>query len=278
MTALTAISQELNSTLELGHVLSVALREALQVTGGTYGFVSLLDPGTNLLVVEATQGLTPDEAERLTARRMPVGQGLIGQAVISGAPVLVNDVHQNDEYVELRPGIQSEIAVPISYAESVAGVLNLESVELNAFTDDHVNFLNALASQAAIAIGNAQRREEQMERGEMLRRRVDQLTHLFEIGKAFRTDQAVDQVLEDVVHAIQETVGFNAVMLSLLEDEPPQLRRVAAAGIPVAAFEQLKRSRTRWSTLESVLQERFRIGQSYYVPMEYHDVSDVLDY
>jgi GAF domain-containing protein len=87
-------------------------------------------------------------------------------------------------------------------------VINLESQQVNAFTTEHVNFLKALAAQAAIAIGNAQRLEEYRERGELLRRRAEQLTNLFQIGQAFRSDQALDQTLDDVVHAIQETVGF----------------------------------------------------------------------
>ena len=111
--------------------------------------------------------------------------------------------------------------MPIRYAQSVVGVLNLESTRVDAFTSEHVNFLKALASQAAIAIGNAQRLEEYKARGDLLRRRAEQLTNLFQIGQAFRTDQPFDQILDDVVHAIQETVGFNVVVLSLVEGEPP---------------------------------------------------------
>ena len=102
--------------------------------------------------------------------------------------VLANDITQSPDYVELRPGIQSEISVPIQYAQSVVGVINLESRKVNAFTSEHVNFLKALAAQAAIAIGNAQRLEEYRDRGELLRRRAEQLTNLFQIGQAFRGD------------------------------------------------------------------------------------------
>ena len=111
--------------------------------------------------------------------------------------------------------------------------MGLKITQVDAFTSEHVDFLNALASQAAIAIGNAQRLEEYKARGDLLRGRAEQLTNLFQIGQAFRTDQPLDQVLDDVVHAIQETVGFNVVMLSLIEGEPSHLRRVASAGVPM---------------------------------------------
>ncbi|HTP10887.1 MAG TPA: GAF domain-containing protein, partial [Anaerolineae bacterium] len=185
LTALSAISQELNSTLEPDRIFSVALKEGLQVTGADYGFISMIDVDTGLLEVRATQGLTPEEARQVSAIPIQLGEGITGRAAASGEPVLANDISQSPDYVELRPGIQSEISVPIQYAQSVVGVINLESRQVNAFTSEHVNFLKALAAQAAIAIGNAQRLEEYRDRGELLRRRAEQLTNLFQIGQAF---------------------------------------------------------------------------------------------
>ena len=204
----------------------------------------------------------------MSAIPIQVGEGITGRAAASGEPVLANDVSQSPDYVELRPGIQSEISVPIQYAQSVVGVINLESRHVDGFSSEHVSFLNALAAQAAIAIGNAQRLEEYRERGELLRRRADQLTNLFQIGQAFRGDQTLDQILDDVVHAIQETAGFDVAVMNLLEGEPPHARSVAAAGIPISTFEEMKQSQRTWSQFAGVLQEQFRISQSYYVPME----------
>ena len=135
-----------------------------------------------MLNVRATQGLTPEAARQVSGIPIHIGEGLTGRAAETGKPVLVNDVSQASDYVELRPEVKAEISVPIRYAQSVVGVLNLESTRVDAFTSEHVNFLNALASQAAIAIGNAQRLEEYKARGDLLRRRADQLTNLFKIG------------------------------------------------------------------------------------------------
>jgi PAS domain S-box-containing protein len=276
LTALTAISQELNSTLEPERIFSVVLTEGLQVTGADYGFISMINVDTGELEVRATQGLTPGEARQLSAITIPLGEGITGRAAASGHPVLANDITQSPDYVELRPGIQSEISVPIQYAQSVVGVINLESRQVSAFTSEHVNFLKALAAQAAIAIGNAQRLEEYRDRGELLRRRAEQLTNLFQIGQAFRGEQTLDQILDDVVHAIQETVGFDVAVLNLLEGEPLYARTIATAGIPLSMFEEMKKSQLPWSQYDQVLQERFRISQSYYVPMESREATDKL--
>jgi PAS domain S-box-containing protein len=275
--ALSAIGQELNSTLEPERIFRVVLTEALQVTGADFGFISMVKEDSGMLEVRATQGLTPAEARQASAISIQVGKGITGRAAESGEPVLANDVSLNQDYVELRPGIRSEISVPIQYGPAIVGVLNLESQQINSFTSEHVSFLKALAAQAAIAIGNARRLEEYRERGDLLRRRAEQLTNLFQIGQAFRGDQPLDRILDDVVHAIQETAGFEAAVLSLLEGEPPHARRVAAAGIPISTFEELKKSQPAWSQFDGVLQEQFRISQSYYVPMEAQSATAALE-
>ncbi len=277
LTALSAISRELNATLEPGRIFEVVLDEALKITGATHGFISLLAMDAQQLQVRAARGYTPAEVQQLEDEPVSPGAGITGRAAVSGRPVVVGDVHTHPDYLPLLDATQSEIAVPIRYAQSVVGVLNLESPESAAFTDDHVRFLEALAEQAAIAIGNAQRLDELKDRNDLLRRKAEQLTNLFRIGQAFRTDQPLDDLLDEVAHAIQETVGFNLVSLSLLEGEPPRARRVAAAGIPVAVFNEMRRVTQPWEKISGVLQERFRISQSYYVPMEEQQVTAELD-
>lgn len=277
LTALSAITQELNATLDQNHIFALVLDEAAKVTGATHGILGLINENAGALEVRALRGYEPEEIEQVKSTRIPLGFGIIGQAAASGEPLLVNDVRRNPAYRQVSPDTLSEIVVPIRYAQSVVGVLNLESPQLDAFTDDHLRFLDALASQAAIAIGNAQRLEEQLARGDLLRSRAEQLTNLFQIGQAFRTDQPLDQILDDVVHAIQETVGFNAVVLNLLEGEPPRLRVITAAGVPLTDLEQLRRGAQPWELFDNVLQDRFRISQSYYVPMEQSEVAQELE-
>jgi GAF domain-containing protein len=189
----------------------------------------------------------------------------------------VDDVTQDMDYMRVIPDVRSELCVPIRYAGSVVGAINLESPLVAAFHQDDVSFISALAAQAAIAIGNTQRLEEQMQRGELLRRRAEQLANLFAISQAFRSNQPLENVLEDVAHAIQETVGFDVAVVSLVEGEPPVQRRVAAAGVPVTVFEQMKAVRPAWSIVEIAMRDEFRISQSYYFPAEKREAIANLD-
>ena len=79
------------------------------------------------------------------------------------------------------------------------------------------------------------------------------------------------------MHAVQETAGFNVAMLSLLAGDPPVLERVAGAGLPVAVLEEMKQVRQPWETVQSIMRDTFRISQSYYIPMEDHQLTRDLD-
>jgi PAS domain S-box-containing protein len=277
LSALSSISQELNATLDLDQILDLVLVEAVRAAGAARGAIVLIDSETQTQALRALLGYTPEEAERARMMTLRVGDGVVGKVIEAGEPLRVDDVRQNADYIQIAAETRSEVCVPIHYALEVVGAINLESPRTAHFTADHVAFLNALAAQAAIAIGNEQRYKEQLRRGELLRRRAEQLANLFEIGQAFRSDRPLSEVLDDVVHAVQETAGFNVVMLSVVGGDPPVLERVAAAGLPVAVFEEMKKTRMSWETVSAVMLEAFRVSQSYFIPMEHTVVTSQLD-
>ena len=89
--------------------------------------------------------------------RLAVGfsEGIIGAAASSGMPVRVPDVTQEPRYRVVNPETRSELAIPMIHKGTVSGVLDLESPQLNYFTEDHVQALSILAAQLAIALENA---------------------------------------------------------------------------------------------------------------------------
>jgi sigma-B regulation protein RsbU (phosphoserine phosphatase) len=55
----------------------------------------------------------------------------------------------------LNPETRSELAIPMIHKGRVVGVLDLESPQLNYFTEDHVQTLSILAAQLAVSLENA---------------------------------------------------------------------------------------------------------------------------
>ena len=68
-------------------------------------------------------------------------------------------------YADLRVQammLQQGLAVPLVFKDRLIGVLDLESVEYNAFTEQHEQMLATLASYVAVALENARLYERVM--------------------------------------------------------------------------------------------------------------------
>jgi GAF domain-containing protein/DNA-binding response OmpR family regulator/HAMP domain-containing protein/two-component sensor histidine kinase len=279
LSGLQRVSQELNSTLELNHILRLVLEEGVRATGADLGNVSLHDTETGMLLASVSAGFSEEAAQHLQEKGFYAGTGVMGRVLQTGEPALVPDVSLDPDYLMISPESRSEVTVPIFYAGDVAGVINLESRQLNAFSGEQLQYLQALANQAAIAIRNARAYEEQRNQRELLRQRAEQLSRLSEISRAYRSDQPLVSVLEDIAYAINETVGFNVVLISLMQGDPPLLYRVAGAGIPLVDIEQLKAMPQSPQVVMDLMQDRFRLGlQSFFIPHTYKEVwEDRLD-
>ncbi len=265
LSGLQQVSQELNSTLDQDRILRLVLREVVRATGADFANVSLYDRGEKRLLAHVGFGFTDEEMARLEGVFYS-GEGLTGRVLHTGQPVLISDVSQEPDYMMASHKTRSEAVVPIIYAGDVAGVINLESQQLDAFNEAQLRYLEALSNQAAVAIRNTIAYEEQQRQRELLRQRADQLARLSEIGHAFRSDQPLEAVLEDIVYAVQETLSFDTVLISVVDDDPPVLHRVAGAGIPIAEMERLKATPQSLQMVMSLMQDRFRLGlQSYYI-------------
>jgi sigma-B regulation protein RsbU (phosphoserine phosphatase) len=87
--------------------------------------------------------------------RVKIGEGLTGTAALTKQTIRVGDVSLDPRYLALIPETRSELVVPLIHKDRVVGVFDLESPELDRFTEEHVKVLTLLASQVAVAIENA---------------------------------------------------------------------------------------------------------------------------
>src|SRR5712664_2973053 len=97
--------------------------------------------------------------------RATSGEGIVGAAATLKEPVLVPDVTVDPRYLMVNPETRSELAIPMMHKGKVIGVLDLESPQLNYFTEDHVQTLSLLAANLAVSLENA-RLYEQLARDE----------------------------------------------------------------------------------------------------------------
>src|SRR5882724_11790662 len=95
LTALFALGREVASVLDLDELLHKIPTLIARLTKFQAFAVYLLDPKRDVLTVAYSVGY-PEEVARTL--HMKVGHGLVGAAVESGEPILVNDVHTDPRY------------------------------------------------------------------------------------------------------------------------------------------------------------------------------------
>jgi len=111
-----------------------------------------------------TQAVRGYEIDDLQELHLKMGEGLIGHVAVTGKPYVSHDVHQDRRYINARPRTQSEMVAPIISNAEVIGVFDLESDELNAYTNDDLEVLMLLASQVAIIIEKVMLHEQLIEK------------------------------------------------------------------------------------------------------------------
>jgi sigma-B regulation protein RsbU (phosphoserine phosphatase) len=99
-----------------------------------------------------TQAVRGYEIDDLQELHLKMGEGLIGHVAVTGQPYVSHDVRNNPRYINARPRTNSEMVAPIVSNNEVIGVFDLESDELNAYSNDDLEVLMLLASQVAIII------------------------------------------------------------------------------------------------------------------------------
>ncbi|RME41097.1 MAG: GAF domain-containing protein, partial [Caldilineae bacterium] len=264
LSGLQKVIHELNSTLVLDNIIRLVIEEAVRATGADFGNVTLYNPQTGILETRVHTGWPDDIAGEIPT--ITEETGIMGRALRRKKPEIVDDVTTDPDYIPFPLPSRSEMVVPILYAETVQGVINLESTRPAAFTADQLQYVQALADQAAIAIRNARAFEEQVKERREASRRASQLALLSEVYRAFRANQPLEVILEEVAFAIQEAVGFNVALLSVARDG--FFHRVAGAGIPLAEMNRARRHPQPIAAVERLMQPRFRIGDSYFIPAE----------
>src|SRR2546421_10928466 len=99
-----------------------------------------------------TQAVRGYEIDDLQELHLKMGEGLIGHVAVTGKPYVSHDVRRDPRYINARPRTNSEMVAPIISNSEVIGVFDLESDELNAYSNDDLEVLMLLASQVAIII------------------------------------------------------------------------------------------------------------------------------
>ena len=207
------LSGVITSTLEPKKVLSLIIDTAVRISGATSGSLRLIDRESETLRLEVSCGLSRGAAGIV---ELKIGEGVTGWVAKTGKPILVLDVTRDRRYVVMDKNTRSELAVPLVLEDEIIGVVNVNSTKLHAFTQEDLELLSTLASQSAKVIQNANLYDA-------LRRKADELSTLFNIGKIITGTLNLEEVLNQIVEKASYLMNTKICSLMLLNEEGSEL-------------------------------------------------------
>jgi signal transduction histidine kinase len=153
---LVEISTILSSTLDLSQLLDMVIDTATNLTNTEYASILLLDQMTGKLQIAATSG-----TKLVENSVVPLEGSMAGWIVREGQPLILDDATKDGrDFVDVESSgqffIQNMLGVPMVAKERVIGALEVINKRGEvSYSQQDKALLQALASQAAVAIENA---------------------------------------------------------------------------------------------------------------------------
>lgn len=210
--AVYEIGQAINE-LDIERLLPLITQKAAAVMDAQVCSLLLRGPESDDLTIEASWGLTDDI---IKGARVAYGEGIAGRVAKTGEAMLLLDVRSDPRFEAgaVRPiqGIASSISAPLKDEPGkVIGVLNIRRhIPAPPFTEEDLRLFCVFASQAALAISNAQLYMS-------LSQRIAEMSTISDLLRAINSTLDLNDVLNQVADNIVRVVGFDRCCVYLFD-------------------------------------------------------------
>ena len=153
---LRKIVQEVNAVEHLPDALEIIVRRVRDATGTEVCSVYMRDPDSDRFVLQATEGLNP---EQIGVASLAAGEGLVGLVAEREEPVNLDDAESHSSF-RFLPDLGEEryhsfLGVPIIHQREVLGVLVVQQTDQRRFDESEEAFLVTMSAQLAGVIAHA---------------------------------------------------------------------------------------------------------------------------
>jgi two-component system nitrate/nitrite sensor histidine kinase NarX len=215
--ALSRVVTAASHSMELSHILRTALEQARQTVGVEIGGIWLVDETTGDLSLHVSQGMSEQMREQLQV--IPAGEGITGQAVLSGETIVLEDIERSFlrvKMIAIHEELRGLVAVPIKVHNRVVSVLDLLTRKQRTFSAEELTLLTSIGQQIGIGIENARLIQE-------IRQQTEQVSAL----------QERDWISAELHDGLLQSLGYLYLQadqletLSISKDWPEMAHRLA---------------------------------------------------
>jgi GAF domain-containing protein/DNA-binding response OmpR family regulator len=179
MQIVTNIGRETATLYEIDTLIQRSIELICNELGFYHAQVFLVDDAQVNAVLVQSRG---DAGQQLLAQGHKLAirsDSIIGAVTSKGLPIIVNDTTATTSlhgFNPFLPDTRAEMALPLSIGEEIIGALDIQSTEPNVFHDEDLSTFQLITDQLAVAIYNAQLRNQTDQRIEQINRLNRQLT------------------------------------------------------------------------------------------------------
>ncbi|MBC7227351.1 MAG: GAF domain-containing protein [Thermoflexales bacterium] len=217
------IARALTATLDLDEVLPLILESLSQVVPYDSASIFLLEG--QQLMIRAWRGFEhPEAVQNLT---LPVeGNHIMARVVARREPMVCADVQKEEGWQNIPgvPLIHGWVGAPLVARGKVVGVLTVDSLQPDAYSEEDARTVAAFADHAAIAIANAQLLRQ-------TRRQLEEVAFLHRTGQALAASLEMEDVLRSLLDSVRDHFRLEAASVALVDEQTHELVfRVATGG------------------------------------------------
>lgn len=207
---LQRLSQDITSSLNFEDVCHSIYRGTSELMACDAFFIALYDERTEMLdfVTRIEQGII------LPSMQIKVNDGLASTVIQTRELVNVSDAEHETRFAikhwRMGPPARSLIAVPMLLHNKILGVLSAQSFKSGSYDKVDLQILANFATQAAIAIQNAQLFAQSQ-------RKMKQLAVLNEVGRIVSSTIEIEKLLELIYEQVVRIVKADTYYVTLYD-------------------------------------------------------------